>query len=77
MNLGIKESRIQKTGAGLALGMSGISTVEMAAGFSAIANDGVYLEPYAFTEVKNSDGSTYIDVGDVQISRQVFSEQTC
>ena len=76
LNLGIRESRIQKTGAGLALGISGISTVEMAAGFGAIANDGVYLEPYAFTEIKNADGSTYIDVGDIQISRRVFSEQT-
>ena len=64
------------TGAGLALGSSGISTVEMAAGFAAIANGGIYLEPVAFSKVCRSDGSIYIDAADAQITRRAFKEST-
>ena len=64
------------TGAGLALGSSGISTVEMAAGFATIANGGVYLEPVAFSKVTRSDGSIYLDAADAQITRRAFKEST-
>ena len=64
------------TGSGLALGTSGISTVEMAAGFAAVANGGVYLEPVAFTKVCRADGSVYIDAFDEQITRRAFKEST-
>lgn len=30
----------------------------MAAAFGAVANSGVYLEPYAFTEVRYADNQT-------------------
>ena len=50
--------------------------IELAAGFGAIGNLGEYLEPYAFTRIENSDGSIYIDVTQVQLSRQVFKEST-
>ena len=64
------------TGAGLALGSSGISTVKMAAGFAAIANSGIYLEPVAFTKVCHANGSIYIDASEVQIVRRAFKEST-
>jgi len=64
------------TGSGLALGTSGISTVEMAAGFAAVANGGVYLEPVAFSKVCRADGSVYIDASDEQITRRAFREST-
>ncbi|MBR3504839.1 MAG: transglycosylase domain-containing protein [Clostridia bacterium] len=64
------------TGSGLALGTSGISTIEMAAGFAAVANGGVYLEPVAFSKVCRSDGSVYIDAYDEQITRRAFREST-
>ena len=64
------------TGSGLALGTSSISTVDMAAGFSAVANGGVYLEPVAFTKVCRADGSVYIDAFDEQITRRAFKEST-
>ncbi|MDO4546576.1 MAG: transglycosylase domain-containing protein [Clostridia bacterium] len=76
LKLGISSSRISATGSGLALGSSGVSMIELAGGFAAIANKGKYLEPYAFTKVLNSDGSTYIDISDEQIQRQVFKEST-
>ena len=64
------------TGSGLALGTSSISTVEMAAGFAAVANGGVYLEPVAFSKVCRADGSVYIDAFDEQITRRAFKEST-
>ena len=76
LRLGISADSINATGAGLALGSSGISTVELAGAFAAIANGGVYQEPYAFTRVLNPDGSVYIDVGDIQITREAFKEST-
>lgn len=76
LRLGISADSINATGAGLALGSSGISTVELAGAFAAIANGGVYQEPYAFSQVLNPDGSVYIDIGDVQITREAFKEST-
>ncbi len=74
--LGIDEDHILATGAGLALGASYPSVIELAAGFGAIANTGMYLEPYAFTQILNADGSVYIDVSEVQNTRQVFKPST-
>ncbi|MBQ1256984.1 MAG: hypothetical protein IIX93_06895, partial [Clostridia bacterium] len=77
LKLGISPDRIQATGSGLALGSSGISVIEMANAFGAIANQGEYLESYAFTSVLYSDNRTpYMNVHDVQISRQAFKPST-
>lgn len=76
LRLGVDADHINANGAGLALGSSGLSMIEMAAGFGAIANGGEYLEPYAFTRIENSDGSIYIDISQVQIRRQVFKKST-
>ena len=76
LKLGIDPGHILATGAGLALGSSGVSMIELAAAFGAVANSGRYLEPYAFTQVLNSDGTVYIDVSEVQTTRQVFKEST-
>ncbi len=76
LKLGIDPDHILATGSGLALGSSGITMLELAGAFSAIANMGTYLEPYAFTQVVNPDGSIYIDVTQVQDRRQVFKQST-
>ena len=76
LKLGIDPDHILATGAGLALGSSGVSMIEMAAAFGAVANSGRYMEPYAFTQVLNPDGTVYIDVTEVQTTRQVFKEST-
>src|SRR5699024_4546554 len=76
LRLGADPNHTNANGAGPALGSSGLTTLEMAAGFGAIGNLGEYLEPYAFTRVENSDGSIYIDISQVQIHRQVFKEST-
>lgn len=77
LKLGISSNRIQATGSGLALGSSGISVIEMATAFGAIANKGEYLESYAFSHVLYPDNKTpYINVRDVQLSRQAFKPST-
>ena len=76
LKLGISSDNILATGSGLALGSSGITMLELCGAYSAIANMGEYQEPYAFTQVVNSDGSVYIDVSSVQMKRQVFQPST-
>ncbi len=76
LKLGIDPDHILATGAGLALGSSGVSMIEMAAAYGAVANGGAYLESYAFTQVLNPDGTVYIDVSEVQERRQVFQPST-
>lgn len=76
LKLGVSRSHVSATGAGLALGASGISTVEMAAAFGAIANKGEYQEPYAFSRVVDSQGKVYLNARNLQIKRQAFKETT-
>lgn len=42
-------------------GFDGTSTLHMAAGYAAIANDGVYIEPTFYTKVEDKDGNTYME----------------
>lgn len=46
----------------LALGglQKGISTLEMAAGYAMIANDGEYIQPTFYTNINNSEGATIL-----------------
>ncbi len=76
LNLGVSAKHISATGSGLALGTSGISMIEMAAAYSAIANRGVYQEPYAFTAVYRNDNSLYLSAPALQVKRRVFREST-
>ena len=76
LKLGIDPDHILATGAGLALGSSGVSMIELATAYGAVANNGTYLESYAFTQVLNPDGTVYIDVTEVQQTRQVFNPST-
>ena len=50
-------------GLALALGgfTNGASTLQMAAGYAMIANDGVYIEPTFYTKVEDSDGNVYLE----------------
>lgn len=76
INLGIDASGIKVDGAGLALGTSGISPLEMAAAYGCIANGGTYIEPVAFTKVVDRNGNVVLDAASVQIKRQVFQPST-
>ncbi len=76
VSLGVNESHINKTGAGLALGTSGLTPLEMAGGFATIANDGEYIEPIAFTTVTDLNGKVILDATSQQDTRQVYKRST-
>lgn len=76
VNLGIDPSRINVDGPGLALGTSGITPIEMAAAFAAIANGGVYQEPISFTQVLDAQGNVILDATLDQRKSRVFQETT-
>ena len=52
---------------------NGITPLEMAAAYSTIANDGIYIEPTFYTEITNSSGKTIVE--SKPESHRVFSEQ--
>ncbi|MBR0135018.1 MAG: transglycosylase domain-containing protein [Clostridia bacterium] len=74
VKLGINPSRINVDGPGLALGTTGITPIEMAAAYATIANGGVYMEPLAFTRVRDKNMNVVLDAKDVQKSYRVFEE---
>lgn len=74
--LGATESKINVDGAGLALGTSGFTPIQMAAAYSAIANDGVYQEPLSFTKVLDAEGNVILDADEVRDTHRVFQEST-
>ena len=74
--LGATENKINVDGAGLALGTSGLTPIQMAAAYSTIANDGVYLEPLSFTKVLDAQGNVILDADEVRDSHRVFQSST-
>ena len=74
--LGATENKINVDGAGLALGTSGLTPIQMAAAYSTIANDGVYLEPLSFTKVLDAQGNVILDADEVRDTRRVFQPST-
>lgn len=76
IQMGINPAHISKTGAGLALGTSGITPIEMAGAYATIANSGVYLEPLSFTVVKDKDDNVILDANEIREKRQVFQPST-
>lgn len=74
--LGVNPEHIQRDGPGLALGTSGIPTLEMAGAYSAIANMGQYIQPISFTKITDKDGNIVLDMLARQERRQVFKSST-
>lgn len=74
VELGIDPSHINADGPGLALGTSGISMLELTAAYSALANDGTYLEPVAFTRVEDAQGNVILDSGELRSADRCSSQ---
>lgn len=74
--LGVDPSRINQTGSGLALGTMGITPIEMAAAYGAVANGGEYKEPLSFTRVVDADGKVILDAEEVRDTHTVFKKST-
>jgi len=66
----------EDTGLSLALGglHDGISPLEMAGAYAAIANDGVYIEPTFYTKVVDNDGKVILEAN--QETRTIMSSST-
>lgn len=75
-DLNVTMDKINKTPAGLALGTSGITTLDMAGAYTAFANMGVYVEPITFTKVEDKDGNVVLDMLAMQDKHRVYSEST-
>lgn len=73
LNLNINSKHINADPPGLALGTSGITPLEMAAGYAALANKGLYMEPIAFTKIVDNENKVIIDMTQLQLKRQVYS----
>ena len=74
--LGISYERVSKSGVGLALGTSGISSLEMAGAYACIANGGTYVEPVAFRYVLDSSGNNYLKCEEYQDTHEVFKKSS-
>ncbi|GHU76125.1 penicillin-binding protein 1A [Clostridia bacterium] len=74
--LGVDERNINKDGYGLALGSSGVTPIQMAVAFGALANNGVYLQPTSFSRVIDAGGNVILDTHISQERRQVFQPST-
>lgn len=76
IDLGVKPDQINADGAGLALGTSGITPVELAAAYGCIANKGQYIEPVAFSKVLDNKGNVILQAKQYQKTKQVFKPST-
>lgn len=74
--LGITSLTEKDDNLNLALGglEKGISPLEMAGAYGAIANDGVYIEPTFYTKIENSQGKIVVKTH--QTKKKVFSKST-
>lgn len=76
IQMGVNPVDINQTGAGLALGASGITPIELAGAYATIANSGVYLEPLSFRCVLDKHGNVILDANEIRVQRHVFKEST-
>lgn len=72
-SVGIPEEEIGGLSAALGGLTNGVSPMHMAAAYSAIANDGVYISPTFYTKVTDAEGNTVYEPE--QTENRVMSEQ--
>ncbi len=76
MSMGVNAKHINTDPAGLALGTSGITPIEMAVAYGCIANGGEYISPISFTQVVDKDGNIVVDATQTQVHRQAIKPST-
>lgn len=72
---GFDPDHLSKTAAGIGLGATDVTTLEMAAGYATLANGGVYIKPHTYITITDRDGNTVLDESNVETHR-VFKEST-
>lgn len=75
---GFSADELSSTASGEALGADSVTTLEMTAAYSTLANSGVYIEPHGFLKVVDKHGNVVLDASDPEVieSHRVFSERT-
>ena len=75
---GFNPDDLSPSPAGLALGASSVTTLQVTAAYQTFANDGVYIEPHGFTKVIDKYGEVVLDSSDPDVieSHRVFTEAT-
>ncbi len=76
MQMGINKNHIEHNSAGIALGTSGITTLEATGAYATIANGGLYIEPHAYTIVLDKYDNPILDSKETKTQRRVFKEST-
>ena len=76
IKMGVNPKHINANPAGLALGTSGITPVEMAVAYGCLANEGKYISPISFTLILDKDGNVIYDATQTQETRQAISRST-
>lgn len=76
LNMNAYPDKINADGPGLALGTSGLTTIQMAAAFGTLAAEGEYKEPISFTKVVDGAGNIILDATKVQGKKQVYKPST-
>jgi penicillin-binding protein 1A len=76
ISMGVNPKHINVDPAGLALGTSGITPVEMAVAFGCIANSGEYISPISFTKILDKDDNIIYDATQTQVKRQALKPST-
>jgi len=76
ISMGVNPKHINVDPAGLSLGTSGITPIEMAVAFGCIANGGEYISPISFTRVLDKDGNVLYDSTQHQTTRQALKPST-
>ena len=75
-NQGVDPKKLNVDGVGLALGSSGLTTLDMSTCYSSIANGGYFLEPISFTKVLDSNGEVVLDVEESRKKFQAYKESS-
>jgi penicillin-binding protein 1A len=76
INMGVNPKHINEDPAGLSMGTSGITPIEMAVAFGCIANGGEYISPISFTLVLDKDDNVVFDATKSQERRQAIKPST-
>ena len=73
---GFAPENLAKTPAGLALGATDVTTLEMTAAYACLANGGEYIEPHAYTKVTDRFGTVMLSADKEIDTHRVFSKST-
>ena len=73
---GFAPENLAKTPAGLALGATDVTTLEMTGAYACLANGGEYIEPHAYTKVTDRFGNVILTGKDEIDRHRAFSKST-